>query len=69
MTPLTLSLAIPLVVLLICRVSHNIGYAKGYHASTQDQRVANIRKLHDSWRAGMLAERMRQFSPKSVSKN
>lgn len=66
---LILSLAIPALVLLIARVCYCWGVSVGYHQSTQDQRVANIRKLHDSWRAGMLAERMRQFSPKSVSKN
>lgn len=68
MTPLILSLAIPVVVLLIARVC----YCWGFVSATQQLehlRVQHIKTVHHAWRAGMLAERMRQFSPKDVSKN
>lgn len=67
-TPLILSIAIPVVVLAIARVCYRWGYADGQHKIEQ-VRVRNINALNHAWRAGMLAERMRRFSPKNVSKN
>lgn len=64
----SLILAIPVVVLALCRVCYCLGFIAAQKQVDQI-RVQSIRKIHLAWRDGMLAERMRQFSPKDVSKN
>lgn len=64
-----LILAIPVVVLALCRVCYCWGVTAGYAKNTEEQRVRAISIAYKAWQFEMFAERMRQFSPKDVSKN